>query len=126
MSQISEEIPPPLQLEAAAALAWINAERGSDFRLTGIVDPEGALARRNDEGGFDLSLVLCQGDLCLKEQIRVRHVGDEILCDQPQQQVESDDPPPLLDPPVGSRSGWLDQQRAKFPFVVILFYRGFW
>ena len=126
MTQIVEQIPNELEAEVAAALAFINAERGSAFRVTGIVDPEEALARRGDEEGFDLSLVLCQGDLCLKEQIRVR-VGDTgIQCAAPGLAEVSEDPPPLLDPPVGTREGWLDEKLSQHAFVVLVFYRGFW
>jgi len=36
------------------------------------------------------------------------------------------DIPPLLDPPGGLRSKWLDAQLDKFEFVVLLYYRGLW
>ncbi len=38
----------------------------------------------------------------------------------------SDDPPPLLDPPAGTRNGWLAEQLAQHAFVVMVFYRGYW
>ncbi len=126
MPQIIEEIPSELRPAVDAALAWINAERGSAFRVTGIVDPDDALARRKDEGGFDLNLVLCQGDLCTKEQVHIRHEDGAIRCAQPVVSAPSDDPPAHLDPPAGTRAGWLAEKLAKHSFVVLLFYRGFW
>jgi hypothetical protein len=126
LAQVVEQIPKELQAEVGAALAFINAERGGEFRVTGIVDPEEALARCSDEGGFDLALVLCRGDLCLKEQVRIRRSADGIECAAAGVNADSDDPPAHLDPPVGTRRGWLDEQRSKHSFVVLLFYRGFW
>jgi len=126
LAQVVEQIPSQLEAEVGAAVAFINAERGSAFRVTGIVDPEDALARRRDEGGFDLALVLCQGDLCLKERVRIRLGADGIECTAAGVSAGSDDPPPLLDPPVGTRKGWLDEQLSQHAFVVLLFYRGFW
>ena len=42
--------------------------------------------------------------------------------------AEVDDPliPPLLDPPIGVRTGWLNAQLDKHKFVVLVFYRGLW
>ncbi len=126
MQRVVEQIPRELRAEVDAALAFINAERGGEFRVTGIVDPEGALARREASDGFDLSLVLCQGDLCLKERVRIRSSDGEIRCTAPGAVASSDDPPPLLDPPAGTRVGWLGEQISQRAFVVLLFYRGFW
>jgi len=125
VTQVVERIPNELQAEVEAAIAFINAERGSAFRVTGIVDPEEALAQRSDEEGFDLALVLCQGDLCLKERVRIRHNTAGIECST-SASADSDDPPPLLDPPAGTRTDWLDQQLSRHSFVVLIFYRGFW
>jgi hypothetical protein len=126
MPKVVEEIPPDLRPEVEAALAFVNAERGADFRVTGIVDPDDALRRRSTPGSFDLSLVLCQGDLCLNEQVRVLRDGEDIRCSLPAAAASNDDPPAHLDPPVGTRAGWLDGQLEKHVFVVLLFYRGFW
>jgi hypothetical protein len=126
MPSVVEEIPPELRPEVEAALAFINAERGGEFRVTGIVDPDDALARRGAVGGFDLSLVLCQGDVCLKQQVHVVRDGDDVRCTLPGAAASTDDPPAHLDPPAGTRMGWLDAQLAKHAFVVLLFYRGFW
>ena len=35
-------------------------------------------------------------------------------------------PAPELDPPPGARRGWLDRELARHPFVLLVFYRGFW
>jgi hypothetical protein len=126
MPNVVEAIPSELRPEVEAALAFINAERGGDFRVTGIVDPDDALKRRSAEAGFDLSLVLCQGDLCLKEQVRISRDGEEIHCALPTSTASNDDPPAHLDPPVGTRVGWLGEQLEKYAFVVLVFYRGFW
>ena len=34
--------------------------------------------------------------------------------------------PTLLDPPVGVRRTWLDDQLTKHDFILLLFYRGLW
>jgi hypothetical protein len=38
MPHVVEDIPPQLQPAAEAALAWINQERGTQFKLTGLYD----------------------------------------------------------------------------------------
>lgn len=125
MPQIVEEIPPGLGAEVSAALAWINAERQSAFRVTAIVDPEQALAHRDDPDGFDLSLVLCSGDLCVREQVRVHRDGGAIRCEASGAARAPGEAPALLDPPAGTRSGWLAEKLAQHAFVVLVFYRGF-
>ena len=47
MPHVVEDIPPQLQPAAEAALAWINQERGAQFKLTGLVAPEQALTTRS-------------------------------------------------------------------------------
>ena len=123
MPNVVEEIPEALKPEVDAALAWLNGERGAQFEVTGIVDPERTLAQPED-GVRDLSLVLCQGDLCVREQLHVQRGRDGIEC-RPAN-VASGDPPAQLDPREGARSGWIDEQLAKHAFVVLVFYRGFW
>lgn len=121
-----EEIPQELRSEVEAALAFINHERGSAFRVTGIVDPEDAVKGRSTADGFDLSLVLCEGDHCAMEQVRVVRDGDDIRCSLPAEASSDEDLPAHLDPPAGTRDGWLEAKLAKHRFVVLLFYRGFW
>ena len=120
--QIVEAIPEALQPEVGAALAWLNAERGRHFKVTGVVDPESA--ERCGGEPHDLTLILCDGDLCVREQVRVRarSGGFEII----RANAAREDPPAELDPLPGVRTGWLEAALAKHAFVVLVFYRGFW
>ena len=67
--QILEEIPSALAREVKAALAWVNAEQGCHSKVSDVVDPE-AVERAGDE--HPLPLILCDGDLCVREDLRVR------------------------------------------------------
>ncbi len=123
LSKVVEEIPLELRPAAEAALAWINRERGARFKLTGLVRSEKALDG-DASRPIELDLVLCDGDLCLRERVRVKAQGQGFLVSA----IEADHQgiPPHLDPPVGVRRSWLDTQLAKNAFAVIVFYRGFW
>lgn len=120
--QIVEEIPEALRPEVDSALSWLNAEQGARFHVTGVVDPEVAL--RSGGAPHDLTLILCEGDRCVREQVRVqpragrfeisRAAGDRV------------DPPAEIDPRPGVRAGWLEAELARHAFVVLVFYRGFW
>lgn len=123
MPSVVEEIPERLQPAADAALAWINAQQDAQFRITGLVDPDEALAR-NPEEPMDLGLVLCDGDLCLREQVRVRAVGDGYEVSTVEAGVA--EIPVHLDPPVGIRREWVDEQLEKHEFILLLYYRGLW
>lgn len=115
------DIPPHLAEPAEAAVAWLNRTRNANFALTGLVDtPEGAAL----DAEFELGLVLCDHDICAREQVRVQRNGDAWDF----QLVTADEPaiPPLLDPPEGVRARWLDEQLAKHDFILLLFYRGLW
>ena len=129
MPHIEESIPSHLADASEAARAWFSSDQGSDFKVTGIVDPE----RVGDpaSGGSELQLILCGHkdgqDVCLRERFRVaparegfdvEHVSDAA--------PEVGSVAPELDPPAGVRAGWLDQIRGQHAFVVLLFYRGFW
>jgi hypothetical protein len=120
--QIVEEIPDELATEVHAALAWLNAEQGSDFHVTGLVDPE--IAERSGGAPHDLTLILCEGDRCVREQLRVRANGDGFEFERPE--ANRIDPPAEIDPRPGARTGWLDAALAQHAFVVLVFYRGFW
>ncbi len=127
MPTVVEQIPELLQAEAEAAVAWLNAERGADFHLTGLVDPAVAASARaaNAERSLELGLVLCQDEMCVRERVRVQPLaggGYEIA--SLETEMASQDP--TLDPPAGARVGWLDEQLARYSFVVLVFYRGFW
>jgi hypothetical protein len=120
--QIVEEIPEALRSEIDSAVAWLNAEQGAHFHVTGVVDPDVAL--RFGGAPHDLTLILCEGDRCVREQVRVRaHAGSFEIS-----RVVSDrvDPPAEIDPRPGARAGWLDAALVQHAFVVLVFYRGFW
>ncbi len=69
---VVEGVPEALKAEAEAALAWLNAERGAALKITGVVDPDDTIAAREQGDAYELGLVLCQDELCLREQIAVR------------------------------------------------------
>ena len=128
--RIEETIPDPLAAEAEAARAWFAAEHAGEFKLTGIVDPDAALAEDTD--ARELQLILCgtrEGqEICLRERFRVRsgNGGDFEVSHVAHESPTVGSPAPLLDPPEGVRKGWVDATLAKHSFVVLLFYRGFW
>ncbi|MEM9176249.1 MAG: hypothetical protein AAGC67_13565 [Myxococcota bacterium] len=127
MPSIQETIPDHLADAAEAARAWFSAAQGSEFKLTGIVDPAQPTAALD----APLQLILCGTEagqeVCLRERfdVRVAASGFEVA------HLE-DAPPafgsvaPLLDPPEGERAGWIDATIARHDFTVLLFYRGFW
>ena len=117
--RIVERIPETLRPEVDAALAWLAAEQGRSFSLTGVVDPERAAG-----SAHDLTLIVCDGDLCLREQLRVhpRSGGFQFS----RSDAAREDPPAELDPLPGARTGWLAGVLARHAFVVLVFYRGFW
>ena len=133
MSRIEETIPDRLAAAAEAARAWFAHEHESDFKLTGIVDPEESLEADAETGARELQLILCgiqEGrDVCLRERFRVRPIeaegGFEVI-HVADASPEIGSPAPLLDPPAGVRAGWLDGVLQKHAFVVLVFYRGFW
>lgn len=120
---VTHEVPKALGPPSEAALAWVNATRGTQFKITGLVDADAALADLGNDS-FELGLILCQDDVCAREQVVVERLADGFRI----KPGRVDDPviPPTLDPPAGARSGWLDAQLAKHAFVVLVFYRGFW
>jgi hypothetical protein len=120
----AEEIPPPLLSPARAALAWLNETRGTRFRLTGVVDTDAALAAK-PEDPLEFGLILCENEICLREQVRVVPAGNghEVTV---LETADGEALPALLDPPVGVRSTWIDDQLERFNFILLLFYRGRW
>ena len=123
MANVAHEVPIELQPAADAALAWINRERGTNFRITGLVDAEEAV-RRATEQPMELGLVLCDGELCQREQVRIEPTGHGFSISAVE--AGEDSIPPLLDPPLGVRASWLDDQLEKHDFILLLFYRGLW
>ena len=121
--QLDVNVPDALRAPVAAAVAWVNATREEAFELTGLVDAERAL---DAEAGqpFELGLVLCNGELCAREQVRIEPNDDGYRFSFAA--LDTSEIPPLLDPPVGVRQGWLAGALAKHEFVLLLFYRGLW
>lgn len=116
-----EDIPEHLGPATQAALSWINHERASNYSLTGMIGVDDLAS--TDEP-FEFGLVLCDGEICAREQIRVIPDGDVYrfnFADEAEPDI-----PPLLDPPVGVRREWLDKQLGNYEFVVLLYYRGLW
>ena len=124
MKKVIEEVPAELQPAADAALAWINRERNADFKLTGLVLEVDELVELSAGQPMELGLVLCQDDLCMREQVRVAPSdhGFEISAVEAEALLI----PPHLDPPTGVRTNWLAEQLGKYSFVVQLYYRGLW
>ena len=117
------DIPERLQEPVAAALTWLNRSRNTVFEVSGIVDFEDALSASSFES-FQFGLVLCDGEICDKAQIRCVPHGDGFNFSLVEGRLG--DIPVLLDPPNGVRANWLDQVLERHEFVVLLFYRGLW
>ena len=118
-----DRVPERVRQPAEAAVAWINTSQNRHYELTGVVEVDDALKAR-DRDSFELGVVLCDGEICDRQQVVVQptDAGFEFQL-APQRAREI---PPLLDPPVGVRSQWLDQVLARHEFVMLLFYRGLW
>ena len=131
MPRVEETIPAHLVDEAEAARAWFSREHGSEFKLTGIVDPHDVPEPDRATQARRLQLILCgtQGgqDVCLREGFEVKPArsGFDVMHLQDSTPGVGS-PAPLLDPPAGMRTAWLEQVLARHAFVVLVFYRGFW
>ena len=131
MPQIEESIPAHLADASEAARAWFSSEQGSDFKVTGIVDPVAAAPPNMGRSPRELQLILCGErdgqDVCLRERFVVATRGEGYDVEHLAQADDSlASPAPLLDPPAGQRVGWLEEAMGRHAFVVLLFYRGFW
>ena len=130
MPRIEETIPPHLADEAEAARAWFSRDRGSEFKLTGILDPE-TLPGPAGAQPRELQLILCGQedgqDVCLRERFEVGPASAGFAVKLVEDAApDAGSPAPLLDPPVGVRAEWLEKTLPKHAFTVLLFYRGFW
>ena len=119
--QNENEIPELLQPSALAGVDWINQKSNTNYELTGLVGTEDV---KDVEAPFQLGLVLCDGEICAREQV---------LCTPKKEgynfehvEAAAPDIPALLDPPVGIRSKWIDEQLRKYEFFVLLYNRGLW
>jgi hypothetical protein len=115
MPTVQETIPSALATEAEAARAWFARDKSTEFKLTGIVDPPGDRAEGSNNGVRELQLILCGSrdgqDVCLRERFEVKPGSDGFdVTHLHDLGVGSSlaSPAPLLDPPLGVRSGWLD------------------
>ena len=121
--ETNSDIPESLREPAEAALQWINASRAQPSELTGLVDYDSGLNAASGES-FEMGLVLCDGNICDREQVRVTPVDGSFQFDLVEEAPR--EIPTLLDPPVGVRQDWLDSVLGRHKFVVLLFYRGLW
>lgn len=121
--ETDQDIPADLQPQVEGALSWINATQGESFSLTSLIGHEKALEAKAGES-YELGLVLCNGEICTREDIRVEPAGDKFLFSFAD--IKEREIPPLLDPPEGLRSAWIDSVIAKHEFTVMVFYRGLW
>ncbi len=131
MPRIEETIPDALAAEAEAARAWFSQERGSDFKLTGIVDPDDIGERGSAAAARELQLILCGSqdgqEVCLRERFELSPSSDGFdVVHLKENSPGLGSPATLLDTPPGVRKGWLDTVAANHAFVVLVFYRGFW
>ncbi len=131
MPRVEESIPANLVDEAEAARAWFARDRGSEFKLTGIVDPEEVREPSRETQSRELQLILCGyrdgQDVCLRERFEVKPASDGFdvrLLEDSTPDVGS--PAPLLDPAVGVRAVLLEDALALHSLVGLGFYRGFW
>ena len=59
-----------------AALLWINNINDSNYELTSVVDYDAALKALPGES-YEIGLILCDGEICTREQVRVvEHDGE--------------------------------------------------
>ncbi len=79
MPVIEEVIPDALAAEAEAARLWFAREQSTEFKLTGIVDPQDVLAHDSNSGARELQLILCGNqegqDVCLRERFEIKPDG---------------------------------------------------
>ena len=121
--QSLEDIPESLQGPVAGALQWVNSQENASFELTGLLDADAAEGTTANEP-FELGLVLCDGEICDRQQILFTPADNGYSYSYVAEGER--DIPELLDPPAGVRASWLDDVLKKHEFVLLLFYRGLW
>ena len=119
--QAENEIPELLRSPALAGVKWINEKFNTAYELTGLV---GAERIKDINQSFELGLVLCDGEICTREQILFKPSAEGYILEQ--LETATANIPPLLDPPVEVRSSWIEKQLKKYEFIVLLYYRGLW
>ena len=62
-----EDIPKDLQIALDGAVDWINVKYETNFELTGLADTK---TPADVETPFELGVVLCDGEICDRKQIR--------------------------------------------------------
>ncbi len=120
---ILERVPDNIATPVDAALEFIRAKRGDGFDITGIVDPLDAFEIEKIEP-IELGLILCDGEICIREQVLLTKVGENWAVSEADQ--EDSLIPAHLDPPAGVRLDWLQRQIDDYSFVLLLYYRGLW
>ena len=120
---ILERVPDNIATPVDAALEFIRAKRGDGFDITGIVDPLDAFEIEKTEP-IELGLILCDGEICIREQVLLTKVGENWAGSEADQ--EDSLIPAHLAPPAGVRLDWLQRQIADYSFVLLLYYRGLW
>ena len=120
---ILERVPDNIATPVDAALEFIRAKRGDGFDITGIVDPFDAFESEKTEP-IELGLILCDGEICIREQVLLTKVGENWAVSEADQKDSLI--PAHLDPPAGVRLDWLQRQIDDYSFVLLLYYRGLW
>ncbi|NRB62265.1 MAG: redoxin domain-containing protein [Saprospiraceae bacterium] len=131
MPKVVQPVPQALAAEVEAARAWFSKKEGTEFKVTGIVDPEKIATKESADASRVMQLILCGNqdghDVCLRVPFTISHSGTRFEVQQlPDITPGVSSPAPLLDPPPQTRKGWLDRVMVKHDFIVLVFYRGFW
>ena len=122
--ETDNSIPESIAPVANSALRWINDEQGNNFELTGVVDYPSASQHQIQVKPTSWAWCCATVKYALANKLRWSSMRGSLRLAGLRR--GHGDIPPLLDPPVGLRASWLDEQLAKFEFILLLFYRGRW